>query len=337
MLEGTITLAHGGGGRLAQQLVREVFLPHFGNAELARLNDAAEVLVQSNRLAVSTDSFVVTPHRFPGGDIGSLAVYGTVNDLAMMGARPLCLTAGFIVEEGFELDALAQVAGSMAEAARRAQVPIVAGDTKVVEHGSGDGVFINTTGIGEVVLEPAPAGERAQPGDALVLSGRVGDHGMAVLMARNEFDLRADIVSDCAPLWELVEALAQAQVEVHTLRDPTRGGLATVLNEIAGAAQVGMIVEEATVPVSEAVRGACDMLGLDPLYVANEGKLVACVPAQEAQRALRVLRQHELGREAAIIGRVTASGPPGRVILDTAVGGRRVLDLTSGEQLPRIC
>lgn len=337
MQRGTVTLAHGGGGKLSQELVREVFLAQLRNAELARLNDAAEVLVESKRLAVSTDSFVVTPHRFPGGDIGCLAVYGTINDLAMMGARPVCLTAGFIVEEGFHLDALAQVARSMAEAAARAGVPVVAGDTKVVEHGSGDGVFINTTGVGELVLEPAPAAERVQAGDAVVISGRVGDHGMAVLMARNEFDFRADIASDCAPLWDLVEALARAEVEVHALRDPTRGGLATILNEMAGAAQVGMVVEEAKVPVSEAVRGACDMLGLDPLYVANEGKLVACVPAEQAARTLSALRQCDLGREAAIVGQVTEDLAAGRVILETAVGGQRVLDLLSGDQLPRIC
>lgn len=337
MGRGSVTLAHGGGGKLSQELVREVFLAHFRDAELARLNDAAEVLVESQRLAVSTDSFVVTPHRFPGGDIGSLAVYGTVNDLAMMGARPVCMTAGFIVEEGFELAALARVAESMAEAAARAQVPVVAGDTKVVEHGSGDGVFINTTGLGELLLGPAPAAELARPGDALILSGPVADHGMAVLMARNEFDFRADIVSDCAPLWELVEALIESHVEVHVLRDPTRGGLATVLNEIASAAGAGMEVEEAAVPVSEAVRGACDMLGLDPLYVANEGKLVACVPDSQAAAAVAALREHDLGREAAVIGRVSSDPPAGRVILKTAVGGQRVLDLLSGDQLPRIC
>ncbi|MGD8236923.1 MAG: hydrogenase expression/formation protein HypE [Armatimonadota bacterium] len=333
----TITLGHGSGGQLSRELTEKSFLPHLRSPELAKLDDAAALAVPESDLALTTDSFVVTPLVFPGSDIGRLAVYGTVNDLAMLTARPLCLSAAFIVEEGLDLEMLEQIAESMAGAARQVGVPIVTADTKVVERGSADGLFVNTTGLGAIQCTPPPSGERAQVGDRVILSGSVADHGIAVLMARNQFPFRADIASDCAPLWSLVDAMLTTGADLHALRDPTRGGLASVLNEIAEAAQVAITVDEDAVPVADPVRGACEMLGLDPFYVANEGKLVAIVPADAAHHIVAAMHDHDRGRQACIIGEVTGEHRKGRVTLATGIGGSRILDLLVGEQLPRIC
>jgi len=333
----TVTLGHGSGGKLSRELIESSFLPHLRSPELARLDDAAALSVPAGDLALTTDSFVITPLVFPGSDIGRLAVCGTVNDLAMLAARPLCLSAAFIVEEGFSIETLEQMAESMAEAAGEVGVPVVTADTKVVESGSADGLFINTTGLGAIEHTPAPSGRRARVGDKVILSGSVADHGIAVLMARNQFPFRADIVSDCAPLWSLVEAMLSTGAEMHALRDPTRGGLATALNEIAEAAHVAITVDEAAVPVADPVRGVCEMLGLDPLYIANEGKLVAIVPPDVADHIVAAMREHQHGEQAGVIGQVTAEHPKGRVTLATRIGGSRILDLLVGEQLPRIC
>lgn len=335
---GTIRLGHGAGGRMMADLIRQVLAPPLDNEVLRQMADAAVVAspVESPRLAISTDSFVVHPLFFPGGDIGSLAVHGTVNDLAMSGAQPLWLTAAFILEEGLEIRTLERVVASMAQAARAVGVQVVAGDTKVVERGHGDGIYINTTGVGAVPagLEVGP--QRAQPGDVVLLSGTVGDHGIAVLSQREGLAFDTDLVSDSAPLNRLVEALLTAAPHTHCLRDPTRGGLAAALNELAGTSGVGIEIEEAAVPLRPAVAAACEMLGFDPLTVANEGKLVAFVPPQEAPVALEALRAHPLGREAARIGVVTAQHP-GMVLARTRIGGRRVVDMPLGELLPRIC
>ena len=332
----TVQLAHGGGGRLMQELIRDLFVRAFDNPMLAPLHDGATWPVEKGILAFTTDSYVVRPLFFPGGDIGSLAVHGTINDLAMCGATPLGLSAGFILEEGLDLDVLRRVVNSMAEAARAAGVPIVTGDTKVVDRGKGDGIYINTAGIGLV-----PAGVRVlptsvRPGDAILLSGDLASHGVAVLSVREGLTLAGNIESDSAPLHRLVGDLIDSGIEIHCLRDLTRGGLASVLNELAVAAKVGMAVEESAISVREPVRGACELLGLDPLYVANEGRLVAMVPASQAEAALAVLRRHTAASRAAQIGVVTDRDPP-LVVLRTIVGTQRVLDLLSGEQLPRIC
>jgi hydrogenase expression/formation protein HypE len=332
-----ITLGHGSGGKLSRDLIEGSFLPHLGSPELTKLNDAAALIVLEENLALTTDSFVITPLVFPGSDIGRLAVCGTVNDLAMLTAQPLCLSAAFIIEEGFEIATLERIAASMSEAAREVGVPIVTADTKVVERGSADGLFINTTGLGAIRHTPTPSGERVAVGDKVILSGTVGDHGVAVLMARNQFAFRADITSDCAPLWSLVETMLGTGVELHVLRDPTRGGLATVVNEIAESAKVAITVDEAAVPVADPVRGACEMLGLDPLYIANEGKLVAIVPPDAADELVAAMRTHDRGRDACVIGEVSDEHPRGRVTLATRIGGTRILDLLVGEQLPRIC
>ncbi|MBX3330805.1 MAG: hydrogenase expression/formation protein HypE [Nitrospira sp.] len=332
----TIQLAHGGGGRLMQELIQDVFLRAFQNPMLAPLHDGATWPMENEMLAFTTDSYVVRPLFFPGGDIGSLAVNGTINDLAMCGAKPLCLSAGFILEEGLSMDVLQRVVHSMAEAARAACVPIVTGDTKVVDRGKGDEVFINTSGVGVV-----PAGVHVlptliQPGDAILVSGDLGSHGVAVLSVREGLTFDGDVESDSAPLHRIVADLIESDIEIHCLRDLTRGGLANVLNELAMAAKVGMAVEEPTIPVREPVRGACELLGLDPLYVANEGRFVAMVPASQAETALTTMRRHEASRRAAHIGVVT-DRDPSMVVLRTVVGTHRVLDLLSGEQLPRIC
>lgn len=331
-----ITLAHGGGGRLMHRLIDEVFMRAFDNPALAARHDGAILDHEGVRLAFTTDSHVVRPLFFPGGDIGSLAVYGTVNDLAMCGARPVALSAGFILEEGLAIDTLWRVVQSMAAAARAARVQVVTGDTKVVEKGKGDEVFINTTGIGVVEVEVAPGPHRVCPGDVVLLNGDVGRHGIAVMAVREGLAFETEMVSDLAPLSGLVEAILGAGVEVHCMRDLTRGGLATALNEIAEAAGVGVTIEESAVPVHEAVQGACELLGLDPLYVANEGRFITFVPPAEADRALEVMRGHELGAGAGIIGRVTEGDDAG-VMLTSVIGVARVLDMQSGEQLPRIC
>ena len=339
-----VLLGHGSGGRLSAALVRDHFLPCFGGAELARLGDAAVVRLGSpedprdhRTLALSTDSFVVNPLEFPGGNIGTLAVNGTVNDLAMMGARPRWMAAGFIIEEGLPLATLDRVAMAMARAARDAQVAIVAGDTKVVERGKGDGLFINTTGIGVLEGDFAPGPERVRAADAIRVSGDVGVHGMTILAARDDIGFDADLASDTAALWPLVERLRErVGGDVHALRDPTRGGVASAVNEIAAASRIGVVLDESAIPIPTPVAGACEMLGLDPLYVANEGILVAFVAEAGASAALEALRSHPLGRGARRIGTAVADHP-GLVVLHTALGGTRIVDLLPGDQLPRIC
>jgi hydrogenase expression/formation protein HypE len=333
-----ILMAHGSGGQLSHDLVEGLFLKHFHNPTLAGLDDAAVLppTLPAARLALTTDSYVIQPLFFPGGDIGKLAVCGTVNDLAMRGAQPLYLTAGFILEEGLLLKDLEQIVVSMAATAKAVGAQIAAGDTKVVERGSADGMFINTAGVGLVPDGVDISGADACPGDVVVVSGTIGDHGMAVMSQREGLSFSTPLVSDCAPLNGLVAALLEASPGVHCLRDPTRGGLATALNELARRSEVGIEIEETRIPVRDAVRGLCELLGLDPLYVANEGKLAAVVAAEEAEAALAALRAHEYGAEAAIIGRVTADHP-GRLVMRTALGARRVVDMLVGEQLPRIC
>ncbi|NIV35760.1 MAG: hydrogenase expression/formation protein HypE [Anaerolineae bacterium] len=350
MSKDQILLAHGSGGRLSHDLVETLFLRHFGNPVLLQLDDSAVVEIpaaQSQaaprvaakpRVAFSTDSYVISPLVFPGGDIGKLAVCGTVNDISMSGARPLWLSAGFIIEEGLPLSELEQIVTSMAITANEAGVQIVTGDTKVVDRGSADKLFINTAGVGLVPPGVAIAGDKAQPGDAILLNGTIGDHGMTIMTQREGLQFASPLESDCAPLNGLVADLLEALPpgSVRCLRDPTRGGLATALNELATRSQVGVEIDEEALPVREPVRAACELLGLDPLYVANEGKLVAIVAHEAADVALATLRSHCNGREAAIIGRVKESHP-GRVVLQTALGARRLLDMLVGEQLPRIC
>lgn len=334
--EDRVLLAHGGGGKLTQQLLEKLFLPAFAHPALEARHDGAILRVNGLRLAFSTDSFVVRPLIFPGGTIGDLAVNGTVNDLAMCGARPLYLSAGFILEEGLPMETLRRVVASMSEAAARAGVALVTGDTKVVDKGKGDGIFINTAGIG-VVESPVDLGPAAvRPGDAVLVSGELGAHGVAILSVREGLEFESPIVSDTAPLWPAVAALLGEGVAVHCLRDLTRGGLASALNEIAATRGVSIRIDEASIPVAEAVRGACEVLGLDPLYVANEGRFVAFVPERDAGRALEVLAQVPVSAGAVQIG-VVEEGPSGTVVLRSRVGGNRVLDLLSGEQLPRIC
>jgi hydrogenase expression/formation protein HypE len=330
--DGRVTLAHGAGGKATHVLVEALFVDRFGTPA----GDAAVFEQDDTRLAITTDSFVVKPLFFPGGDIGELAVNGSVNDLAMSGARPLHLTAGFIIEEGFPTEELSRISESMAEAAQRADVTIAAGDTKVVERGKADGVYVNTAGIGvlERPLELSPA--RVERGDRVLISGTIGDHGMAVMIARGELELEVDLESDTAPLGGLASALLDTVDGVRWLRDPTRGGLATVLNELALEADVAVRLDEAAVPVRPEVVGACEILGIDPLYVANEGKLVAIVAPQHAEAALAALRSHPVGRDAALVGEVRAE-PEGLVLLDTAFGGSRVVDMLVGDPLPRIC
>jgi hydrogenase expression/formation protein HypE len=331
-----VQLAHGGGGRAMQRLLDAVFLPAFDNPALAARHDSAVVDAGGVRLALTTDAYVVHPRRFPGGDIGSLAVHGTVNDLAMAGARPCWLAAAFVLEEGLALTELEAIVASMRAAAAAAGVTVVTGDTKVVDRGKGDGLFVTTSGVGVVPAGVDVRPARVRPGDVVLLSGDVGRHGIAVLSVREGLAFETPVASDCAPLSGLVAALVEAGVDTHCLRDPTRGGLAAALNEIATAAGVGVELHEAAVPVADGVAGACELLGLDPLYVACEGRLVAFVAPAAAEHALTVLRRHPLGAGAARVGQVT-DGPAGTVSLVTRVGTRRLLDLLSGEQLPRIC
>lgn len=334
-------LGHGGGGQLSRELVERMFVPAFGNAVLARLGDSSVLdldgaLAAGGRLAFSTDSYVVRPLFFPGASIGDLAVNGTVNDLAMSGARPLVLSAAFIIEEGFALAQLARVVDAMAEAARRAGVEIVTGDTKVVERGHGDGCYINTAGIGVVPpgLELGP--QRIRTGDVVLVSGTLADHGMAIMSVREGLGFEAEIASDTAPLHGLVAAMLGACPEVRMLRDPTRGGVATSLNEIAGQARLGIEIDERAMPIAPAVASGCEILGLDPLLVANEGKLLAVVPAEAAERVLAAMHANEHGRQATALGRVVDQHH-GMVVMKTAIGGSRVLPMPIGEQLPRIC
>lgn len=331
-----ILLGHGSGGKLSHELVNEIFVPAFSNQALNQLDDRAEVEVSGVRLAYSTDSFVVNPPFFEGGDIGKLAVCGTVNDLAMGGAVPLYLSAGFIIEEGFSMDLLRKIVDSMKKTADECGVKIVTGDTKVVEKGSADQIFINTSGIGLVPEGVNISGSFAKPGDKVIINGYVGDHGMAVMAERQGFSFREKIASDCAPLNGLVKKMLGVTKNIHVLRDPTRGGVATTLNEIAGQSNTGIILDEESIPVRESVEAACDILGLDPLYVANEGKLLAIVPAEEADKILAAMKDHPYGADSAIIGEVTAENP-GKVVVNTGLGGSRIMDMLVGQQLPRIC
>jgi hydrogenase expression/formation protein HypE len=336
----TIVLGHGSGGQLSYDLVRHMFLPLFDHTALARLGDSTVLKpglrLSSSRVAISTDSFTVTPVFFPGGDIGRLAIHGTVNDLAMSGATPLWLTCGFILEEGLPMEDLGRIVTSMAAAARDSDVAVVAGDTKVVDRGHGDGVFINTTGFGTVPDHVHIGPDQARPGDAILLSGTIGDHGIAVMSQREGLAFETAIESDTAALYTLVATMLQVTVEIHVLRDPTRGGLASALNEIARSSSVGVEIDERAVPVRPAVRAACEMLGLDPLYVANEGKLVAFVPSDRADAVLEAMRSHPLGADAVRIG-TAVEEHPGLVTARTGIGGRRVVDMQVGELLPRIC
>lgn len=335
-LRGRVDLSHGGGGRAMALLIDEVFRSAFDNPVLQRGDDQAQLEVDAGRIAFTTDSYVISPLFFPGGDIGSLAVHGTVNDLAMAGAVPKWLSSAFIVEEGFPLADLKRIADSMARAARAVGVVIVTGDTKVVERGKGDGVFINTAGIGLVPVGVDIHARRARPGDAILVSGTIGDHGVAILSHRQGLAFETDLVSDSAPLHGLVAAMLAVAPDLHVLRDPTRGGVAATLNEIAHSAGVGMRLNEAALPVRDAVRGACELLGLDPLNVANEGKLLAICAAADAEPVLAAMRAHEFGRDAAIIGTVIEDTNR-FVSMDTVFGGRRMIDWLTGEQLPRIC
>jgi hydrogenase expression/formation protein HypE len=332
-----VVLGHGGGGRLSAELVESIFLPAFRSESLDALTDSAVLSLAGARVAMTTDSYVVRPLFFPGGSIGDLAVNGTVNDLAMSGARPMYITAGFILEEGMPMQQLDAVVRAMAEAARKAGVQIVAGDTKVVDRGHGDQMYINTAGVGLMPHGVHIAPQRARPGDAVLVSGTLGDHGMAIMSLREGLQFESAIVSDCAPLHGLVAALLEVSREgVHVLRDPTRGGAAASLNEIAVRARVGIELAADTIPVRPEVAAACELLGLDPLYVANEGKLLAIVAVENADALLAAMRAHEYGRDAAVIGHVVAAHP-GIVTMRTALGGERIVPLPLGEQLPRIC
>ncbi len=334
--EERITMAHGAGGKATQTLIEAIFLDEFRNPLLEPLEDAARLQISGARLALTTDSYVVSPLFFPGGDIGDLAVNGTVNDLATSGAVPLFLSAGFILEEGFGVADLTRIVRSMRAAAEAAGVRVVTGDTKVVERGKADGCYINTAGVGAIEHDLDLGVANARPGDAIIVSGPIGDHGVTIMLARGELDIEADVVSDTAPLSGLVASLLAAAPGVRALRDATRGGVATILNEIAKSADVGVQVSENEIPVRDEVRGAAELLGIDPMYVACEGRLVAVVDGDSADRALAALRAHPLGGQAAIIGHVTAD-PPGIVQLKTAFGGSRIVDLLVGDPLPRIC
>jgi hydrogenase expression/formation protein HypE len=338
-----IQLGHGSGGRLTAELIQRVFLPGFENEVLAALEDQATVSlsgkhngVKGSRIAFTTDSFVVRPLFFPGGDIGKLAVHGTVNDLAVGGAVPRFLAAAFILEEGLPIDDLTRIVASMREACRAAGVALVTGDTKVVDRGKGDQVFITTTGIGVVADGVSLSIRNARPGDRILVSGTIGDHGIAIMSVREGIEFETVLESDSAPLADLAQKLLEECPGIRCMRDPTRGGVSSALNELAAASQVGVHVREATMPIRQEVHAACEMLGLDPLYVANEGKLIAVVPPKDAERALEVMHQHPLGQNAAVIGEVVADHP-GMVLMRSVVGGERVVTMLAGEQLPRIC
>jgi hydrogenase expression/formation protein HypE len=333
-----LLLDYGSGGKASQRLISECFLRHFANPVLERLDDAA-LLDLRGPLAMSTDSYTVTPLFFPGGSIGALAVHGTVNDVSMLGARPRFLSCAFILEEGLDMDILDRIVRDMADAAREADVLIVTGDTKVVPHGACDKVFITTTGIGEALVDPTPSGARARPGDAVLVSGTMGDHGLTVMAQRASLSFASDVQSDSAPLNRMTEALVKLG-DIHVLRDPTRGGLATTLNEIAAQSGCAVMIREADIPVRENVRSACSLLGLDPLYLANEGKLVCILPESKAEAALDIMRGSPYGKDAARIGMVPEADAelrPGRLVLETSIGGRRLLSMLEGDQLPRIC
>lgn len=331
-----ILLGHGSGGKLSHQLLDELIIPTLSSVPLTGQNDAAIIEYGGRRLAFTTDSYVVDPIFFPGGNIGDLAINGTVNDLAMVGATPLCISAGIILEEGFSKEELGRILNSMRTAADAAGVRIVTGDTKVVPRGKADRIFINTSGVGIFEHDLAIGGANAKPGDAIIISGTIGDHGIAVLAGRQGLELKTEITSDCAPLNGLVTEVLRSGASVHVLRDPTRGGVATTLKEIALQSQVSLVIREEDIPVSSAVKGVCAILGLDPLYVANEGKLLALVASESAGEVLKRMKNHPLGKDAALIGEVVA-GNAGRIRLQTMSGGERSVEMLSGEQLPRIC
>jgi hydrogenase expression/formation protein HypE len=332
-----IVLAHGGGGRLTQTLIDALFAKEFSNPALDELHDGARLDIAGARLAFSTDTFVVHPIEFPGGDIGSLAVHGTVNDLAMCGAQPVALAAGFILEEGLSMELLRRVTRSMRDAAREAGVHVVTGDTKVVDRGKGDGLYVSTSGIG-LVPEGVNVGPKlAKPGDKVLINGAIAEHGVAIMSVREGLEFETSLTSDSAALHGLVRDVLEAGgADVHVLRDPTRGGLSSALNEIAASAGVGVRLDETAIPIEDQVRGACEMLGLDPLYVANEGKCLVLVAEFAAERVLQAMRNHPRGKQTTMIGEVI-EGDPGRVVLRSSIGGTRIVDVLSGEQLPRIC
>lgn len=335
-MEQVILLDAGSGGRASQRLINDIFLAAFGNPQLEQMNDAALLDPMPGMIAMSTDSYTVSPLFFPGGSIGTLAINGTVNDVAMLGAVPRWLSAAFILEEGLEAAKLERIARDMARACKESGVRIVTGDTKVVPKGACDGVFITTTGIGHAIANPAPTGSSAQPGDVILVSGTVGDHGLTVMSSREDISFLGDTVSDCAPLAAMIQNLFAANLPVHVLRDPTRGGLATTLNEIAEQSGQGVEIDEALIPVHAAVEEGCSFLGLDPLYLANEGKCICILPADKAEEALRIMRASPYGKEAALIGRVVSTRP-GKVVLNTRMGGQRLLGMLEGAPLPRIC
>jgi hydrogenase expression/formation protein HypE len=332
----TVLLGHGSGGKLSAELVRDIFLPAFWNPALSRLDDQAIVPVNGSRIAVTTDSFVVKPLFFPGGDIGSLAVHGTINDLAVGGAQPLFLTAAFIIEEGLPIETLRRVVSSLQGAAEAAGVQVITGDTKVVEKGKGDGLFINSTGIGLVPDGLEMSADRARPGDKVLLSGPIGEHGIAILAQREGLEFESRIESDSAALHTLVAEILRVAQSIRCMRDPTRGGLSSALNEIATQSKVGIELDERAIPIREEVRGACEMLGLDPLYVANEGKLIAIIETGVIEEVLTAMRKHPLGQHARIIGEVTEKNR-GLVTMRTLLGTTRIVDMLAGDQLPRIC
>jgi len=331
-----ILLDHGSGGRASHKLISELILTHFDNAILANLDDSAVFENPGERLAFSTDSYTVDPIFFPGGDIGELAINGTVNDLAMMGARPLYLSVAIILEEGFPIADLERILASMKQAIAEAAVSVVTGDTKVVPRGAVDKIFINTSGVGAIPGDVAIAGKNAQPGDKIILSGTMADHGTTILIQREGLNFESPLQSDTAPLNHLVAEMMEVSDQIHVLRDPTRGGVATSLNEIALQSRVGIVLNEAAIPVREEVSGACELLGLDPLYIANEGKLLAIVAAEDVDNVLKAMRANKYGKNSCVIGEVTAEHP-GRVLMNTSIGGTRIVDMLTGEQLPRIC
>jgi hydrogenase expression/formation protein HypE len=331
-----ILLAHGGGGKLSQQLIQKMFVPQFKNESLGLLHDGAVLRVEGDRIAFTTDSYVINPIFFPGGNIGELAINGTVNDLAMCGAIPRYLSVGFIIEEGFAMENLWRLVHSMQEAATYAGVVLVTGDTKVVDKGKGDQIFINTSGIGVIEKGVDIDPRRAAAGDAIIVSGNIAQHGIAIMSVREGLEFETTIKSDTAALNSLVHRMMATYRDIHVLRDPTRGGLASSLNEIADSAHVGIRISEENIPIAEDVKGACEIMGFDPLYVANEGKLIAFLPATKANEMLSVMKSHPQGKESQIIGEVVADHP-GLVVMKTKIGGSRVVDMMSGEQLPRIC
>ncbi len=331
-----ILLAHGGGGTLSHQLIQKMFFSQLDNPLLNTGHDGAIFKITGSRMAFSTDSYVVRPIFFPGGDIGELAINGTVNDLAMCGAKPLYLSLSFIIEEGLPMEDLWKIVQSISESAKEAGVEVVTGDTKVVDRGKGDKIFINTSGVGVVYDGINVSPQRIQPGDKIILSGKIAEHGIAILSAREEFDFETDVKSDTAPLNGLVESIINVCPEIHVMRDPTRGGVSSALNEIAESANLGIYIEEDNIPIADPIKAICEILGLDPLYIANEGKLLAIIPENKESIVLKMMQNHQYGKDSRIIGEVTTDNP-GKLIMKTSIGSHRIVDMLSGEQLPRIC